>query len=107
MELCQILILSRAMHETEARKMDKEPGRAWRIRAIAKNSSHEIQLGREWEPPLLAQKQDEPLFGLSNNKFVSYQPVSTLQYKASILTTSEHTQLFETRISMALVKPAS
>lgn len=44
MDLCQILMLSRSVHETEVRKMDRQPGRAGRIRAIVKKFLAEIAI---------------------------------------------------------------
>lgn len=47
-DLCQILMLSRAVHETEVRKMDKQPGRAWTIRAIVKNIFGQVLMNYSW-----------------------------------------------------------
>lgn len=72
MDLCQVLMLSRAAHETEVRKMDKQPGRSMKDKSYCEehfqSSSHEIQLDMEWGPSLLARRQDESIFRrLSNN----------------------------------------
>lgn len=54
MGLGQILMVSRAMHETEVRKMDKSVRKSMKHKSNCEEHfwarAHEIQLGREWEP---------------------------------------------------------